>query len=56
MVGEAWDTQLGDALVAVYQAALEITNDQVEASIYTKQILEQWLNAPVEPVAREQAA
>ena len=56
MVEEVQELRLGDALQILYVAALEVTNSQEEACIYTKYILEQWLSESENPVVREQAA
>ncbi len=56
MVGEVQEPRLGDALQALYKAALEVTNSKEEACIYTKHILEQWLHESEKPVVCEQAA
>lgn len=56
MIGSAWETSLGQAIEAVYEAAFEVTKDKSEAEVYAKHILEEWLNEHEEPVERVQAA
>jgi len=56
MIGSTWETSLGHAVEAVYEAALEVTKDKHQAELYAKTILEDWLNEYEEPVERVQAA
>jgi len=56
MVKDTQEPCLGEALHAVYEAAVEITNNEEEACVYTKHILEQWLAESEKPVVSEQAA
>lgn len=56
MIGSAWETSLGQAIEAVYEAALEVTKDRTKAEVYAKHILEAWLNEYEEPAESVQAA
>ena len=56
MIGSTWETSLGRAVEAIYEAALEITKDEHKAQLYTKIILEGWLDEHEEPVESVQAA
>ena len=56
MIGSTWETSLGHAVEAVYEAAFEVTKDKDKAELYTKMILEGWLAEHEEPVERVQAA